>query len=262
MLETNRHSVHATAVIHPGAEIGEGTQIGPYAIVEENVQIGESCSVSAHAVIKKGVRLGNRNQVCEGVVLGGWPQHLRRAPDRSYVIIGDDNVFREGMTVNRSCEEDGQTRIGDFNYLMSCSHVAHCVLEDHIVLANTALLAGHVRVEDHAFISGGVVIHQFNRVGRHSMIGGGSRVAQDALPFFVVEGFRARVRGVNVVGLRRNGFSPEEIRNLKLALRILREPARRLEERLERLTGIESASVQYLVAFIKGSTRGFCRPKR
>jgi UDP-N-acetylglucosamine acyltransferase len=207
--------------------------------------------------------MGDDNRICEGAVLGGPPQDLRSCPDKSFLVIGNGNVFRENLTINRSSESDQATRIGNGNYFMAYSHVAHdCVIEDCIVLANNSLLAGFVRVEDHAFISGGVVVHQHNQIGRYSMIGGNSKVMQDALPFFLIDGFPARIRGLNTVGLERGGFSRAEVQALRQALRTLRQTGMKLEEKLEALAGADSESVGHLVDFIRRSTRGFCRVHR
>ena len=158
--------IHPTAVIDPGAEIGTDVTIGPYAVVEADTLLGSGCHVAAHAVVKRYTRLGEGNLIAEGAVLGGDPQDLKFSGNRSSLQIGNQNVFREGVTVSRATEEDASTRIGDNCFLMAHSHVAHeCVLGDHVVLANNVALAGHVSLGNRSFLSGGVVVHQFCRIG-------------------------------------------------------------------------------------------------
>jgi UDP-N-acetylglucosamine acyltransferase len=255
-------SVHPTAIVHPTARIGKTTDVGGYAVIEADTVIGEDNRIGFHAVIKRHTLMGNGNQIFEGAVLGGIPQDLKFTGAQSFLKIGHRNVFREGVTVHRSAEAGKETMIGNDNYLMAHAHVAHnCVLEDHIVIANNGLLAGHIHVESNSFVSGGVVIHQFCRIGRHSMIGGNSKVAQDALPFFLIDGVPARTRAINHVGLQRAGFSEAEISDLKQAYRILSKTEVQLGERMAALRTMDSENVQHLVSFIEQSERGFCRIK-
>jgi len=210
-------------------------------------------------MIKRFVEMGADNRVFENVVMGGEPQDLKYDGASSKVVIGDANIFREGVTVHRSAHGGGATRIGSRNYLMVYSHVAHdCVIEDDVILANNVLLAGHVVIEHHAFMAGGSGVHQFCQVGRHSMVGGNAKVEQDVPPFMLVDGVPARARGLNHVGLRRRGFSQEDISALKRAYRILFGPGL-LEDRLNRIQEIDSVHARYLVEFIRRSERGFCR---
>jgi UDP-N-acetylglucosamine acyltransferase len=247
-------------VVHTGVYLGRGTEVGPYAVIEQDVAMGDRCRIASHVVIKRYTQMGDDNTVCEGAVLGGAPQDLKFSGGRSWLRIGHRNTIREGVTLHRAQQPDGKTRIGSDNYLMANVHVAHdCLLEDFIVLANNVALAGHVHIEDHAFLSGGVVVHQFSHIGRYAMIGGNSKVTQDALPFFLIDGNPARVRGLNLVGLRRGGFSAAEIRQLKGAQRILFDEGPSLESRIGELKAIDSVYVQQIVAFIGRSERGFCR---
>ncbi|MBI2821107.1 MAG: acyl-ACP--UDP-N-acetylglucosamine O-acyltransferase [Acidobacteria bacterium] len=254
--------IHPTAVVHPGARLGSGTDVGPCAVIEEDVIIGQNCRIGAHAVIKQGTRMGDGNAVFEGAVLGGPPQDLKYSGGRSYLRIGNGNTFREGVTVHRGAVVEGETRIGNGNYLMAHAHAAHdCTLGDSIVIANNVALAGHIEIDSHAFISGGVVIHQFSRVGKHSMIGGNSKITQDVLPFFLVDGVPGRVRALNLVGLKREGFPDAEINNLKEASRILFQHGS-LEAKLAAMSAIDSDHVRHLVTFIRSSRRGFHRMVR
>ena len=251
-------SVHPTCVVSPGAELGEDTEVGPYAVIENDVVVGQRCRIRAHAVIREFTRMASENQVFEHAVIGGTPQDFGYSGARSSVRIGSGNLFREGVTVHRATTPDGETVIGDNNYLMANAHVAHdCVLGDNIVLANNVALAGHVTIEDRAFVAGGVGIHQFVRVGTHSMIGGNSKITQDVLPYALVDGVPARVRGLNLVGLRRGGFSSGEISDLKQAFRILFGSGSSLARRLSDMEESASPHVHHLVTFIRNSKRSF-----
>ena len=255
-------AVHPTVVVSPGAELGEGTEVGPYAVIENEVVVGSHCRVGAHAVIREFTRMASGNQVFEHAVIGGIPQDFAYSETRSSVRIGSGNLFREGVTVHHATTPDAETVIGNNNYLMANSHVAHdCVLGDNVVLANNVALAGHVTIEDHAFVSGGVVVHQFVRLGTHSMIGGNSKITQDVLPYSLVDGVPARLRGLNLVGLRRGGFSSGEISELKKAFRILFGSGSPLARRLSEMEEIASPHVSHLVTFIQNSKRSFHRPK-
>lgn len=254
--------IHPTALVSPSAELGEGTEVGPYCIIEEDVRIGRRNHFEAHCVIKRGTQIGNENHFFEHAVIGGTPQDLKFNDDPSFVSIGDGNVFREGVTVHRGTHKDSQTRVGDRNYLMVNVHVAHnCRLENHLIIANNVALAGEVEIEEGAFISGGVVIHQFSRVGRLAMIGGNAKIIKDVLPFCVTDGIPARTRGINLVGLKRAGFSDSHIRNLKQAYRILLRSHLALSEAIARLLKIGSEPVLQLVHFLEQSQRGFHRER-
>ena len=251
--------IHPTAVVEPGSEIGADVFIGPHAVVEADTVLGNGCRIGAHAVIKRYTRLGAENLVAEGAVLGGDPQDLKFSGDRSYLQIGDQNVFRESVTINRATETDGATRIGNHCFLMAYSHVAHeCVLGDHVVLANNVSLAGHVSLGHHSFLSAGVGVHQFCRIGEMAMIGGHAKVVQDVLPFFLVDGVPAIHRSLNLVGIRRSRVSKEELQCLKRAYRLLASTELRLTQKIEELECLGSRALKTLVDFIESSQRGLC----
>lgn len=253
--------IHPTALIDPGARLGAGVTIGPCAVIEADTEIGDGSSIAAHAVIKRYTRLGRDNQVAEHAVLGGEPQDFKFRPCPSFVEIGDGNLIREGVTVHRSNHEGGVTRIGDRNFLMACSHVAHdCMIGNQVVLANGALLGGHVEVADRAFLSGAVTVHQFCRVGRLALVAASARINQDCLPFTITDGNPGRARGLNLVGLRRADMTAADIAALKRAFHALREAAG-LETILAGMDAEASPAVQELAAFIRASRRGFahCR---
>jgi len=253
-------AIDETARIAPGARLGAGVSVGPFAVIEDEVEIGPGCDVRAHAVIRRYTRLGAGNAVHEGAVLGGEPQDLafRGAPSR--LEIGDGNRIREGVTIHRSSVEGGATRVGSGCFLMAMSHVAHdCVVEDGAILANNVALAGHVSIGAGAFLSGGVVVHQFCRVGGLAMVGGNTKVIKDCLPFVVTDGFPARARGLNLVGLRRSGLRASEVRALKDAYRTLLRSGLALEAALEALADTADPRVAALVEFVRGSKRSFHR---
>jgi UDP-N-acetylglucosamine acyltransferase len=256
-------SIHASAVVAADAKLGANVRIGPFAVIEEDVVLGDDCEIAAHAVIKHHTRMGARNRVAEHAVIGGDPQDFKfKADCLSYTEIGDDNWLREGVTVHRGSREGSVTRLGNGCFLMAYSHVAHdCVVGNQVVMANTAGIAGEVVVHDRAFISAAVTVHQFCRVGRNAMIGLSSKVVQDALPFCITDGNPGRARGLNLVGLRRNGFDKDEIKALKEAYRLLysRVP---LDEALTRMNTMGSAAAGELAVFIEGSKRGFAHPTR
>ena len=250
--------IHPTAEVDSGAELGPDVSIGPFAVVEADVTIAAGCRIGAHAVIRRYTSLGPRCRVWEHATLGGEPQDVSFREQLSRLEIGADNQIREGVTIHRATTEGGSTRIGDGNFLMANCHVAHdCRIGNGVIIANGALLAGHVSIGDRAFISGNVVIHQFARVGTLAMVGGLARVSQDCLPYVITEGSPAAARGLNLVGLRRAGFVPEQVRMLKQAFRTLVRAGHRLQDALVELEASAVPEVQSLAAFVRASKRGF-----
>jgi UDP-N-acetylglucosamine acyltransferase len=255
--------IHPTAVISGRAAIGTGVSIGAYAVIEDDVVIGDCCAIASHAVIKRFTTLGKRNRIFEHAVLGGEPQDVKFKGEASRLLIGDDNLIREYVTLHRASGEGEETSIGSRNFFMINVHIAHnCIVGDDNVFANEVALAGHITIEDHVFLSNNVGAHQFVRFGRYAMVGGKSKIVQDVLPFFMTDGNPPRVRGLNTVGLRRAGFSIEERRALKDAYRILFRSQLALEDALSELARMEDENVQHLVNFIRGSRRGFSRARR
>jgi UDP-N-acetylglucosamine acyltransferase len=253
--------VAATARVHPDAQIGPRAVIGEYAIVEQDVTIGAFCSLEPYVYVKRWTTLGERNQISAGTVLGTDPLDKNFAGERSYLRIGNGNIIREHYTISRGTQPESVTEIGDDNYIMTSGHIAHnCRIGNQCVIASCALVAGHVVVEDQAFISGGVVIHQYSKIGRLAMIGGNSRVNLDVPPFLLCTEFNVAPRGLNLVGLRRAGFTQEEIGKLKTAYRILYRSGLKLDPALARIESeIDSEHARHLVRFIRSSERGICR---
>jgi UDP-N-acetylglucosamine acyltransferase len=256
-------TVHSTAIVSEKAQVSSDVQIGPYAVIEDDVKIGPGCEVGAHAVIKRFTTLGARNRVFEHAVLGGEPQDVKFRAERSFLEIGDDNLIREFVTIHRASGEGERTTVGSRNFLMVGVHIAHnCRIGDDNILANGAALAGHIVLEDHVFLSNNVGAHQFVRMGRYAMVGGKSKIVQDVLPFFITDGNPPTVRGLNVVGLRRAGFSGTDRAELKRAFRILLRERVPFQEALELLAVFENEHVRHLAEFVRNSKRGFPRAPR
>ncbi|HJR09119.1 MAG TPA: acyl-ACP--UDP-N-acetylglucosamine O-acyltransferase [Pyrinomonadaceae bacterium] len=255
--------IHPTAVVSPRAEVAYGVRVGAYAVVEEDVLIGEGCEIGAHAVVKRFTVLGARNRVFEHATLGGEPQDVKFKGETSRLLIGDDNLIREYVTIHRASGEGAATLVGSRNFLMVGVHIAHnCEVGDDNIFANGAALAGHITVEDHVFLSSNVGAHQFVRMGRYAMVGGKSKIVQDVLPFFTTDGNPARVRGLNAVGLRRAGFEHTSRLALKRAYQLLFRSRVPLADALRELEGTDDEHVRHLAEFIRGSRRGFSREQR
>jgi UDP-N-acetylglucosamine acyltransferase len=255
--------VHPTAVIHPGARLGEGVAVGPYAVIQEHVTIGARTKVGAHCVVEGRTTLGEDNQLFTGAVIGSEPQDRKYHGEESVLVIGDRNKFREYVTVNPGTEGGGgRTVIGSDGLFMAYAHVAHdCLLGDGVVLANSVALAGHITIEDRAIIGGLVGVHQFVRIGRLAIIGGCSRVIQDVPPYATAVGMPARVYGVNSEGLRRAGVAPEVKDRLHHAFRVLFRSKLSMPTALAQLEA-EAAGVpeiRHLIDFVRASKRGVCR---
>ncbi len=268
-VEPDPASIDPTALVSPGAVIGEGTTVGPHAVIGPHVRIGRNCRIGASTVIDGWTGIGDDNEIAPFVSIGLAPQHLQYAGQPTRVEIGEGNIIREFVTIHRATAEGGgMTRIGRGNLIMAYAHVAHdCVVGNETILGNAATLGGHVHVEDFANISAFSGVHQFCRVGRHAFIGGYSVVTKDAMPFAKTVGNRARIYGVNSVGLERRGFPPETIAKLKRAYRYLLVSKLNTTMAVNRIRADESLvcpEVQYLTEFIRGSARGVLlrRPTR
>lgn len=255
--------VHPTAIISSEAVVEEDVEIGPYSIIGPDVQIGRGTVVGPHAVIEGPTRIGANCRIFQFVSIGAPPQDLKFEGERCPVIIGDNNTIREFVTIHRATSADiAMTCIGDNNLLMAYCHVAHnCKLENNIVMSNAANLAGHIHVEDHAVIGGLSGVHQFTRIGCHAMISGASAVTQDVPPYVTVAGNHARPYGLNLIGLKRRGFSEETVGYLKKAYRmvfrsslLLSAAAEKIREEIK-----DSPEVDHFVEFIEQSERGVCR---
>ena len=247
-------------VVDPRAEIDEDVEIGPFCVIGPHVRIGRGTRLENNVTIIGRATIGQYNHIWPNVVIGGHPQDVSYQGSDTQVIIGDHNIIRECVTINRASEkEDGITRIGDHNFLMAGCHVAHdCKLGNHIIIANNTLLAGHVHIHDYASLSGAVAVHHFARVGSYSFVAGCSAVRHDVPPYMLVEGYPARPRCVNTVGLKRNNFPPHVIQALAEAHRLLYRAKVRLEDAWEilRSNGQLLPQVNHLLSFIQEQHEG------
>jgi len=250
-----------TARVHPDAVIGPRVVIGDFAIVEQDVVIGAETKLEPYVFVKRWTTLGERNEISAGTVLGTDPLDKNFSGARSYLKIGNGNKIREHYTISRGTAPESETVIGDGNYIMTSGHIAHnCKIGDNVVIASCALVAGYVEVENQAFISGGVVIHQFSKIGRLAMIGGNTRVNLDVPPYFLYSDFNVSPKGLNLVGLRRAGFTAADVRALKHAYKVLYRSGLKLDDALSRIEAeLPTEHAQHLVTFIRGSKRGICR---
>jgi len=254
--------IHKTAIVEEGAKLGSGVKIGPYSIIGKDVTIGDNTIVESHVVIEGITEIGKNNKIYSFASIGKESQDLKYAGEATKTIIGDNNKFREFVTVHRGTDDRWETRIGNNNLFMAYVHVAHDVIvENNCIFSNNATLAGHVTVHSNAIVGGLTPVHQFCRIGSYSMTGGACAIAQDIPPYTLAEGNKAKVRGLNTIGLKRRGFSSEEISNLKKAYRIIFRSKMLLKEALADVEEMfpEDKNVNYLVDFIKNSSRGIAR---
>jgi UDP-N-acetylglucosamine acyltransferase len=257
----DRTQIDATAIVDPRARIGAGTTIGPHATVGPHVTIGENCRIGASAVVDGWTEIGDETEIYPFSSIGLIPQDLKFRGEETRLVIGRRNIFREFVTIHRGTRGGGGiTRIGDRNLFMAYAHVAHdCQIGTETIFANGATLAGHVLVEDHATIGAFSGVHQFCRVGRHAFIGGYSVVTKDALPFAKTVGNRARIYGLNTIGLMRRGFPPDVVSKLKRSFRYLLQSKLNTTGALLHIQqdrSLACAEVQYLLDFIRTSQRG------
>jgi UDP-N-acetylglucosamine acyltransferase len=260
-------TIDASAVVHAAATIGTGTVVGPHAVIGEHVALGRDCRVGASAVIDGPAEIGDGNEFFPFVSIGLIPQDLKFHGEPTKLVIGSRNVFREFVTVHRgTAGGGGVTDIGDHNVFMAYAHIAHdCHVGNHTIFGNAATLGGHVTVEDYATISAFSGVHQFCRVGKHAFIGGFSVITKDALPFAKTVGNRARIYGLNTIGLVRRRFSSDSITKLRRAYRyLLQSNTSRALAQIERDPSVQCEEVQYVVNFIRTSSRGvgLRRPSR
>jgi len=254
--------IHPSAIISPRAQLDFSVQIGPFAVIDGDVSLGPGCRVGPHVYLTGHTTIGPENCFHAGCAIGGPPQDIKYKDEPTRLRIGADNLFREGATVNRSATLEEDTVIGSHNFLMINSHVGHNVcLGDHVIVANGALLAGHVRVEDRVFISGNCLVHQFLRIGTLAIMQGGSAISLDLPPFMVARGGN-NICGLNTIGLRRAGFSPADRLELKRLYHKLFLSGRNLSQTLaEAQKEFTSAPARQLLEFIAASKRGVCRPR-
>ena len=255
--------IDPTASVHPTAEFGHGVEIGPYSVIGEGVKIGGNTSIASHVVIDKWTTIGAGCRIFQFVSIGAAPQDVGYRGEKTEVVIGDNNVIREFVTIHRATtKERRKTICGSNNLLMNYVHVAHdCTLGDNIIMANAATLAGHVSIDDHAIVGGLVAVHQYVRVGAYCIIGGASAVSKDIPPYVMAVGNRARLYGLNTVGMRRHGFSKKDLEEVKRSYQIIFRSSLKLTDAMEALERELPGSIhaRRFLDFIKGSERGIAR---
>ena len=252
------------AVISPDASIGTGVHIEPFSVIEDDVTIGDGCYIGAHAMVKSGTRLGRKSKVLQGAIIGGDPQDLKYANERTYLNIGNEVTIREYCTINRGTLATGETVIRDKALIMAYSHVAHdCLIDEHAVLANNVHLAGHVYVGNYSIVGGMTAIQQFVRLGDHSFIGGGTLVRKDVPPYIKVAREPLSYVGVNHIGLKRRGFTSEKIMRIQDIYRVLfvknhnlSKGLRQLEEQIED-SPLRAEILEFIAKSDNGIIRGF-----
>ena len=256
------NSISPLAYIHPDAKLGDNVVVDPFAYIENNVEIGDGTHIMAHATVLYGARIGKDCKIFPHATIAGIPQDLKFVGEDSIAEIGDRTVIRECATVNRGTASKGFSKVGKDCLIMAYSHVAHdCVLKDHVILGNSTQLAGEVEIEDYAILSGGTLVHQFSKIGAHVMIQGGSKVPKDIPPYILVGREPIVYVGLNIVGLRRRGFSSERINSIQEIYRFLYQAGYNTTQAIERieneLTDTEDRAI--IIDFIRSSGRGIVR---
>lgn len=257
--------IHPTAIIDPGATLGDRVVIGPYCHVGSDVAIGDGGRLHSHVVVAGRTTIGANTHIYPFASIGHQPQDLKYSGEPSELVIGANNIIREHVTMNPGTEGGGMiTRVGNNCLFMMSAHVAHdCILGNHVILANNATLGGHVQVADYVILGGLSAVHQFCRIGQHAMVGGTSGVEQDVIPYGSVQGNRARLAGLNIVGLKRRGFSRSDITALRKAYRLMFAEEGTMSERIQDVADMykDHEAVMDIVDFIRSdSTRAVCRP--
>ncbi|MEG0413438.1 MAG: acyl-ACP--UDP-N-acetylglucosamine O-acyltransferase [Comamonas sp.] len=260
-------NIHPTAIIHEGAQVHPSVTVGPYSIIGPNVSIGAGTRIGPHCVIEGCTTIGVDNHIFQFASLGAQPQDKKYAGEQTQLVIGDRNTIREFCTFNTGTSQDsGVTRVGNDNWIMAYVHIAHdCVVGDQTILANNATLAGHVHVGDWVILGGLTGVHQFVKIGAHAMAGFASRVAQDVPPFMLIEGNPLAVRGFNIEGLRRRGFTPERLKAVKQMHRLLYRQGLTLEAAQQEIAALvpempeAHQDIALMQSFLDSSTRGIAR---
>lgn len=255
--------IHETAIVSPNAVIGDNVTIGPFCIVHDDVTLGDNCVLHSHVVIKGKSRIGRGNVFFQFTSIGEDCQDKKYKGEPTELVIGDHNVFREGVTVHRGTTQDQSiTKIGSNNLLMVNAHVAHdCVLGNDIVLANNVAVAGHVHIGDYVILGGTVAVHQFCKIGDHAFVGGGGIILRDVPPFVMVSGTKHIPQGINAEGLRRRGFGPETISAIKRAYKTIYRSGNTLEEAMNHLAATSDGNPEIgkLLTFLAQVERGIIR---
>jgi UDP-N-acetylglucosamine acyltransferase len=254
--------IHPTAIVDPKSELGTGTVVGPYCVIGPNVVVGENCWLQHHVTLQGPMRTGAANKFYAYCSIGQQTQDLKYAGEPTYLEIGDENTFREFVTVNRSTKSDGLTRIGSRGNFLAYSHIGHdCAVGNEVVFSNNGTLAGHVQVDDNAVMGGLTAVHQFCRIGRFAITGGCSKIVQDVPPFMIADGNPAEIRGVNLIGLERKNFPADRVKPIKEAFRLIYRSKYNTAQALEAIRKElpQSDEICAIVEFIEKSERGIIR---
>ncbi len=252
--------IHETAIVSPGAKLGKNVSVGPWSYIGPDVEIGDDCVIHSHVVIKGPSKIGKGNQFYQFSTIGEDTPDKKYAGEATWLEMGDNNIVRENVTIHRGTVQDnGITKIGDNNLLMAYVHIAHdCVVGNNTIFANNASLAGHVHVDDWVILAGMVGVHQFCRLGAHCFIGLDTIVLKDVPPYVMAQGSTAGPKGINSEGLKRRGFSSEQILDIKRAYKEIYRKGNTLEEALDKLEQ-DKDHVAIMKTFIEGSNRGIVR---
>jgi UDP-N-acetylglucosamine acyltransferase len=255
--------IHPTAVISESATIGENVTIGPFCVVDDNVTIGDGCILKSHVVVRGTTRIGKNNKFFQFSSIGEDCQDKKYAGEPTELIIGDDNEFREGVTVHRgTVQDEGVTIIGSRGLFMVNAHIAHdCVLGDDIIVANNCAIAGHVHIDDFVIVGGAVGIHQFCKIGAHAFLGAGGIILRDVPPFVMVSGHKNIPQGINSEGLKRRGFEKDEVLAIKRAYKVIYRAGNTIEEAIDALEAPanDHEGVARMVEFLRHAERGIIR---
>jgi UDP-N-acetylglucosamine acyltransferase len=251
--------IHSTAVIHPTARLGENVRVGPYVIIDEGVELGPECEIGPYVFITGRAQLGSGNKIHAGAVIGDLPQDLRFRGELTELLIGNNNIIREHVTIHRSNKASESTRIGNDNFFMAGSHIGHnSVIGNHVIIANGSLVAGHVTIEDRVFISATCMLHQFVRVGTLALMQGGSGISKDLPPYTIAHG-NNHICGLNVIGLRRAGVNSDDRLVLKQLYHLLFRGTGKFQERIiSARPAARSLYATHLLDFLSAGKRGFC----
>jgi len=253
------NNIHSTAIVSSNAKIGANISVGPYAIIEDDVETGDDCSIGPHAVLYSGARLGNRVKILQAASVANLPQDLKFKNEKTLFIIGDDTIVREFATLHRGTMETGKSQVGKNCLLMAYSHIPHdCSVGDNCIIANAVQIGGHAHIEDYVIIGGLTAVHQFCLIGQHAMVGGGLRIPQDVPPFILTADDPARYVGINVIGLKRRGFSNDDIEILKKTYGYLYSKSLNISQARKKIEAkfADNKHVKSVLSFLDKSKRG------
>jgi UDP-N-acetylglucosamine acyltransferase len=254
--------IHPTAIVDAKAQVGAGTVIGPYCVIAAEVTLGPECWLQHHVTLSGPMRAGARNKFYAYCSIGQQTQDLKYQGEPTYLEVGDENTFREFVTINRSTLSSGKTCVGNCGNFLAYSHIGHdCTVGDNVIFSNNGTLAGHVQVGDHAVIGGLTAVHQFCRIGRFAITGGCSKIVQDVPPFMIADGNPAKVRGINLIGLERKGFPAENLKPIKEAFRLIYRSKLNTRQAIEAIRKDlpQNEEITEIIQFIEKSERGIIR---